>query len=194
MSLAPLLFAAACLAPVDHHEEGEAALTAPPKVGDTVPDFALPVLGKDGNDEPVELSGLLGDGPVVLVVLRGYPGYQCPICSRQVGALVQRADQFEKAGASVVMVYPGPAEKLEGFAAEFAGKFDLPENFTFLLDPGYAFTDAYRLRWDAPRETAYPSTFVLAPDRTVTYATVSKTHGGRPDAAEVVAAAEAAGK
>lgn len=192
MSFAPLLFAAASLvAPLDHHEKDETKLTAPPKVGDAVPDFALPALGADAK---VELSRVLEDGPVVLVVLRGYPGYQCPICSRQVGSLIQRADAFKKAGTRVVMVYPGPAEKLDGFAKEFAGKFDLPDNFLFLLDPGYEFTNAYQLRWEAPRETAYPSTFVVTPDRKVTYAAVSKTHGGRPDTAAVVAAAETAGK
>ena len=191
MFAAPLL-AACLLAAPDHHEKPGATLTAPPKVGDVVPDFALPVLGEA--DAKVELNRVLEDGPVVLVVLRGYPGYQCPICSRQVGALIQRADAFEKAGARVVMVYPGPAEKLAGFAEEFAGKFELPDDFLFLLDPGYAFTNAYKLRWEAPRETAYPSTFVIAPDRTVTYAVVSKTHGGRPDAAAVLAAAERAGR
>ena len=192
MSLAPLLFAAASLiSPLDHHEEDGATLTAPPKVGDVVPDFALPALGADAK---VELSRVLEDGPAVLVVLRGYPGYQCPICSRQVGSLIQRADAFKEAGVRVVMVYPGPAEKLEGFAEEFAGKFDLPDNFVFLLDPGYEFTNAYRLRWEAPRETAYPSTFVLTPDRKVTYAVVSKEHGGRPETAAVLAAAEKAGK
>ena len=195
MSLAPLFLAAACVAPLDHHEKGEATLEAPPKVGDTVPDFALPALLPGGGaDAKVELSKVLEDGPVVLVVLRGYPGYQCPMCTRQVGSLIQQADAFKKAGARVVMVYPGPAENLEMRAKEFGGKGELPDNFVFLLDPGYEFTNAYHLRWEAPGETAYPSTFVVTPDRKVTYATVSKTHGGRPKTAEVVAAAQKAGK
>ena len=186
MFAAPLLAAACFVAPLDHHEKGE-VLKAPPQVGDTVPDFSLPALGSDGK---VRLSKVLEDGPVVLVVLRGYPGYQCPICSRQVGGLIQNAKKFEQAGTRVVMVYPGPKADLDRFAEEFAGKFDLPKNFLFLTDPGYGFTNAYKLRWDAPRETAYPSTFVVKPDREVTYAVVSKEHGGRPDASEVVAAAQ----
>ena len=49
-----------------------------PKVGDVAPAFALKSL--DG--EAVRLADLAAKGPVVLVVLRGWPGYQCPICDR----------------------------------------------------------------------------------------------------------------
>ena len=186
MSLAPLLFASslALFAP-DHHEEKP--LEAPPKVGRTAPDFKLPALGQK---DPVALSKVAEKGPVVLMVLRGYPGYQCPICSRQVAGFVRRAEAFEKAGARVLMVYPGPKADLK----EFAGKFELPKNFTFLLDPDYTFTNAYQLRWDAPRETAYPSTFVLTKGRKVVFAKVSEGHGDRSEPKEVLAAVERAAK
>ena len=189
MSLAPLLFVSslALVAP-DHH--AEKPLEAPPKVGRTAPDFKLPALGEK---DPVALSKVAEKGPVVLMVLRGYPGYQCPICSRQVAAFVRKADAFEKAGARVLMVYPGPKTDLEKFAKEFAGTFELPGNFTFLLDPDYTFTNAYKLRWDAPRETAYPSTFVLTKNRKVAFAKVSGGHGDRSGPAEVLAAVEKAG-
>ncbi|NNJ25687.1 peroxiredoxin family protein [Alienimonas chondri] len=182
MSFAPLLAAALTLGPLDHHEE--APLKAPPTVGQTVPDFTLPELGKE---KPVTLSKVAADGPVVLMVLRGYPEYQCPACTRQVGAFLREADAFEKAGARVVMIYPGEAENLQTFAEEFSEGMKLPEGFTFLMDPGYKFTNAYQLRWDAPRETAYPSTFVIDSDRKVTFAKVSKTHGGRSNVQEVLA-------
>ncbi|MEM9702941.1 MAG: peroxiredoxin family protein, partial [Planctomycetota bacterium] len=154
MLAAPLFAVAILAAPVPHYENDE-PLTAPPKVGQEAPDFTLPELGEK---EPVMLSTLSEDGPVVLMVLRGYPGYQCPICSRQVGAYLREAEAFEKLGAKVVMIYPGPEKNLQRFAREFAGGLDLPDGFTFLMDPGYTFANAYKLRWDAPRETAYPST------------------------------------
>lgn len=174
MSFAPLLAAVLVAAPLDHHEEKPPA--EPPEAGDVAPDFTLPVLGAE---QPAALSKLVEDGPVVALVLRGYPGYQCPICTRQVGAYLREADAFKKAGARVVMIYPGPKAKLDQFAAEFAEDFKLPPGFLFLTDPDYQFTNAYGLRWDAPRETAYPSTFVIAADRTVKYAKVSREHGDR---------------
>ena len=58
-------------------------------------------------------------------------------------------------------------------------------------DPDYTFTNAYNLRWDAKRETAYPSTFVIAADGTIKYAVVSKEHGGRSKAADVLKAVPA---
>ena len=137
----------------------------------------------------MKLSDVAADAPVVLVVLRGYPGYQCPICTKQVAEYLAAADKFKAAGARVLFVYPGPAENLEQRAEEFVRGKQYPAQFRFLLDPGYAFTDAYGLRWDAPNETAYPSTFVLEKGtRLVKYAKVSKTHGGRAPAAEVLKA------
>src|SRR5690348_11227839 len=52
----------------------------PPKIGEKAPDFSLKTL----DDKTVRLSDLTANGKVVLIVLRGWPGYQCPICERQV--------------------------------------------------------------------------------------------------------------
>ena len=58
------------------------------RVGDKAPDFDLPIQGKDAY---LSLSGLVEDGPVVVIVLRGYPGYKCQFCSSQVGSMLNRA-------------------------------------------------------------------------------------------------------
>src|SRR5690606_31504856 len=98
------------------------------------------------------------------------------------------AVRLKAAKASVVMVYPGPAKDLEKRADEFIRDQSLPENFYFLVDPDYKFTNAYHLRWDAKRETAYPSTFVIGTDGKIKYAKISKTHGNRANAKEVLQA------
>ncbi len=55
-----------------------------------------------------------------------------------------------------------------------------------LLDPGYDFTNLYGLRWDAPNETAYPSTFLIDSKGVVFFSKVVKEHGGRTTAAEII--------
>lgn len=154
-----------------------------PKVGETAPDFTLTAL--DGGKWT--LSKAAKAGPVVLVVLRGFPGYQCPICTAQVGALIASADEFTKAKAQVVLVYPGPAEGLKAHADEFVSGKNIPANFRFVLDPDFAFTNRYRLRWNAPNETSYPSTFVIDGKRIVRFAKTSRSHGDRSKPEEVLA-------
>ncbi|BCM91998.1 hypothetical protein IAD21_03877 [Abditibacteriota bacterium] len=156
----------------------------PPQVGEIAPDFELEAI--DGTK--VKLSAQTDKGPVVLVELRGYPGYQCPICTAQVGQLINKAEEFNKAKAQVVLVYPGPAEGLKAHADEFVRGKNLPTNFYLLLDPDFAVTKQYGLRWEAKNETSYPSTFVLDGERKVLFAKVSHSHGGRATVEEILAA------
>lgn len=155
----------------------------PPAPGSKAPDFSLRTL--DGR--MVALGALTAKSPVVLVVLRGFPGYQCPVCTRQVGEFIGRAADFAARGAKVVMVYPGPAQQLQAKAAEFLQNKAWPAEFLFVLDPDYTFTKDYGLRWEAKNETAYPSTLIIGGDGRVTLAKISKTHGGRTTAAEILA-------
>lgn len=155
---------------------------ARPAVGDEAKDFELKAV--DG--ETVRLSKLVVDGPVVLIVLRGFPGYQCPVCNAQVGQFLAKAKQFDALRARVVMVYPGPADGLKAHADEFVRGKSFPKNCYLLLDPDFSFTKSYRLRWDAPKETAYPSTFVIGTDRKIRWAKISQTHGGRSSVEEVL--------
>jgi len=164
--LIPFLFAAA-------------ALAAPPKLHEPAPDFALTSL----TGKTVRLSEAKANGPVVLIVLRGYPGYQCPYCTRQVQDFVKHAPAF--AAATVLLVYPGPAADVEEMAREFAADKPLPPNFHLLLDPDYKMTETYGLRWNAKGETAYPSTFLIGKDGLVFFEKVSTSHGGRTSAAAV---------
>jgi thioredoxin-dependent peroxiredoxin len=153
-----------------------------PRLGDVAPNFTLSTL----DDKAVELKALTAKSTVVLVVLRGWPGYQCPVCTRQVRDFAARASDFAARGAQVVMVYPGPAAELKTRAKEFLADKQWPANFIFLLDPDYVFTNAYALRWEAKNETAFPSTFVIGTDGKIRFAQVSKTHGGRVGVAQAL--------
>ena len=160
-----------------------ASIVATPKVGDKAPDFTLAQI--DGRK--LTLSSELKSGPIVLIMGRGWVGYQCPFCNRQFGDFLKAANDIHAAGARVVWVYPGPTEDVQKRAEEFAAGKSFPANFRFVLDPNYAMTLSYDLRWDAPQETAYPSTFVIDRTGIVRYALVSKSHGGRATAADVLA-------
>ena len=158
-----------------------------PESGDLAPHFSLRAL--DG--KVVELDKLTALQPVVLVVLRGFPGYQCPVCTRQVNEFITKSADFAAKGARVVMVYPGPSRELQARATEFLSNKQWPAEFLYVIDPDYVFTHAYGLRWDAPKETAYPSTFIIDRERRVRFAHVSKTHGNRVKAADALAQLEA---
>jgi peroxiredoxin Q/BCP len=156
---------------------------APPIVGEPAPNFTLRTL----DDKAIELNQLSAETAVVLVVLRGWPGYQCPLCTRQVQDFAAKAQNFQAAGARVLMIYPGPAEALKKHARDFLESKQWPADFLLVLDPDYAFTHAYGLRWEAKNETAYPSTFIIGKDGKVRFAQISKTHGGRVSAERAVA-------
>ena len=155
-----------------------------PAIGDEAADFELKTL----DAETVKLSKLVADGPVVLIVLRGFPGYQCPACNAQMGQFLSSAKKFEASKARVVMIYPGSAEGLKKHAEDFVRGKTLPKNFSLALDPDLEFTKAYRLRWEAKNETAYPSTFVIDRERKIRFAKISLSHGGRASADEVLKA------
>lgn len=156
----------------------------PPKTGDKAPDFSLKSL--DG--QTVQLGKLTANGKVVLVVLRGWPGYQCPICDQQVHDFIAKQADFAKAKAQLLFVYPGPAADLKAHAEEFKswkGKV-WPAEYLYVLDPDFTMVNSYNLRWDAPKETAYPSTFILDGKGTVLFAKISHSHGGRSTASEIL--------
>ena len=177
-----------------------AQTAATPNLGDKAPEIALTSL--DG--QPLKLSTLLAQGDVALVFLRGYPGYQCPYCQKQVHAFVEDAPKFAARKIQILLVYPGETTTtqmskdqtappntapLDQRGTEFLAKEGtLPPNIHFVLDPGFKVVTLYGLRWDAPHETAYPSTFLLNRRGVVLYRKISHTHGDRATTEDILAA------
>ena len=154
-----------------------------PKVGTKAPDFTL----STPTGTPVELSRQEHQADVVLVLLRGYPGYQCPYCQRQAHDFIERAPAFAAKKAIVLLVYPGPPADLDQHAKEFLAKqANLPTNVIMVTDPDYKMTNLYDLRWDAPHETAYPSTFILDRKGAVLFEKISHSHGDRTTAQDIL--------
>jgi peroxiredoxin len=156
----------------------------PPAVGAKAPDFSL----NDLYGKSVSLADQIKQGPVVIILLRGYPGYQCPICTKQFGELMGKSKLFADAKATVVFIYPGTATDLDKHAKEFVSGKMFPSNYRFLIDPDFTFTDHYKLRWNAPQETAYPSSFVVDDKGIIQFAKISHSHGNRASSGELLEA------
>jgi thioredoxin-dependent peroxiredoxin len=159
------------------------AFAGTPAVGDKAPDFTL----STPTGKAFRMSLVQGGHDLVLVVLRGFPGYQCPYCTRQVHDFVEHASGFAAKNTTVLLVYPGPPADLDQRAKEFlANQAELPPNVVLVTDPDYTVTNLYGLRWDAPHETAYPSTFILDNKGMIVFEKTSHTHGDRISAQDAL--------
>src|SRR5260370_10215512 len=69
------------------------------QVGEQAPDFTLP----DALGQPVTLSALLKQGPVVVAF---YRGEWCPYCNVQLRAYQRILPQIQELGASLVAISP----------------------------------------------------------------------------------------
>jgi peroxiredoxin Q/BCP len=163
------------------------SLAATPGPGQTAPDFTLSTPG----GQQVRLTNLTNQSPVVLVVFGGYPGYACPYCLQQMQDFIQAAPQFAALHAQVLFIYPGAVSGLAAEANALLAAQPLPSGFQMVLDPGYSFTNLYGLRWNAPNETAYPSTFIIDRGGSIFSTVVSKSHSTVSTSADTLAALNA---
>ena len=152
------------------------------------PLITLEGAGLDG--KAISSKKLLEKGPLVVVVMRGFPGYDCPACSAQLADFVKQAEAFKTAGAQVLIVYPGSVQDLEAKAKGFVSKQQLTESFSLVIDKDMKMVKQLGLFWDAPKETAYPTTLVADRQGKIRFLNTSKSHGGRTKATEVVSVLE----
>jgi peroxiredoxin len=162
---------------------GVPAFAETPVVGAKAPDFTL----STPTGKAVRMSADLRGHALVLVVLRGFPGYQCPYCVKQVHDFIDHASGFAAKDTRVLLVYPGPPADLDQHAKDFLEKqAELPADIVLVTDPDYTVTNLYGLRWDAPHETAYPSTFVLDKKGMIVFEKISHGHGDRLSAEDAL--------
>ena len=173
-----LVFAFACTFLI-----GVPGFAETPAVGVKAPDFTL----STPTGKTVRMSTEQRGQDLVLVVLRGFPGYQCPYCVKQVHDFIDHASDFAVKNTRVLLVYPGPPADLNQHAKDFLEKqAGLPANVVLVTDPDYTVTNLYGLRWDAPHETAYPSTFVLDKKGMIVFEKISHSHGDRLSAEDAL--------
>ncbi|MGA8270522.1 MAG: redoxin domain-containing protein [Candidatus Sulfotelmatobacter sp.] len=81
-------------------ELGAPAFATTPAVGATAPDFTL----STPSGKAVRMSVMNQGHDLVLVLLRGFPGYQCPYCVRQVHDFIEHASGFAAKNTTVLLV------------------------------------------------------------------------------------------
>ena len=171
-------------------------------VGDTAPEFALP----DATGRTVRLSDLLASGPVVLTF---YRGSWCPYCNTELRSLQAALPEVEAARARLVAVSPQTPDSSLAIVDRQALTFPVLSDagnrvarefgLVFRVDAGVR--DKYRAagidlaasNGDDSWELPVPATYVVAPDRTITYAFVEADYSRRAAPADVVAALRTAG-
>jgi peroxiredoxin len=156
----------------------------------TVKGEQVPLKFIDIDGTPVDLASYRGKSNVVLVVLKGMPqfpgGVFCPGCLAQVNALTANHEEFKKREAEILMVFPGPTEKLPEFltTAKVDGSGGNPRvPFALLLDKDLRAVDLLGIRGDL----AKPSTYILDRKGNAVFAFVGETTTDRPSVKALLA-------
>ncbi|MAI72968.1 MAG: bacteriocin [Rhodopirellula sp.] len=152
-------------------------------IGQRAPDFELPLVGEKNY---LSLRDEYHDGPVVVIVLRGYPGYQCPICKSQFNAVVNRAKALSSETKCVVLVYPDKTDQIEKNAKRFIGSRKLPHPIRLVRDDDMQMVTEWGIRWQARNQTAYPATFIVDQNGRVAWKKVSGSSAGRSTVEEIL--------
>ena len=138
----------------------------------------------------VDLASYRGKSNVVLVVVKGLPKYPggkfCPGCLAQVNSLTANYAEFQKRGAEVLVVFPGPSDALPQFRADAkvdgaGGNPKVP--FPLLLDADLNAVKALGISGDL----AKPSTYILDTKGNVVFAFVGETTTDRPSVQALLA-------
>ena len=150
----------------------------------------MPLKFVDLDGKNVDLTSFRGKSNVVLVVVKGMPKYPgglfCPGCLAQVSALTANSDEFKKRNAEILMVFPGPTEKLPDFLATakvdgVGGNPKVP--FALLKDTDLKAVDALGIRGDL----AKPSTYILDKRGNAVFAFVGESTTDRPSVKALLA-------
>jgi peroxiredoxin len=142
----------------------------------------VPLQFVDCHGNPVDLASYRGKSNVVLVVGRGIPqsqgGLFCPFCLAQTATLMANVAEFEKREGAILVVFPGPSDRVKEFIEQAKGQAAGVTNtpFPVLLDRDCAACDALGIRDDL----AKPSVYVMDKKGNVVYAYVGETLSDRP--------------
>jgi peroxiredoxin len=167
------------------------------QTGDPAPMFELP----DGDDMIWRSEDLLRGGPLVIVF---YRGRWCAYCNTQLAALQEIHAAIAASGASLIAISPQTQKHsymtrdmhklrfpvLSDAGNQVARQFGLAYRVPPALQAIYEsiFTRLPGYNGDASWELPLAATYILRPDRTISYARVDTDWRQRPDPQEILAA------
>jgi len=131
----------------------------------------LSFVSKDGS--LIRLSDYLNKQNVVLVFTEGFNGMLCPFCKTQTSRLVANYKKFQDRNCEVIVVYPGPSERLDDFikAALKTEKAQVDQvPFPIVLDKAFTATDYFEIH----SMHAHPSTYLIDKQGGIQFAYVGK--------------------
>lgn len=131
----------------------------------------------NSNGEVINIEELSAKKNILLVVLRGFAGSVCLVCSSQTIALSNSVDEFSKRNTEIILVYPGEAESIPHFVSSvqnLESEFSLP--FPIVLDADLSLVTKFKINGSL----AKPSTLLIDKDGIIRYAYVGKHPGDRP--------------
>jgi len=120
--------------------------------------------------------------PLVVVVMRGFSGQVCLYCAAQTVALCKEIDAFHKAGAEVIVVYPGPAESAPAFLRAVDSLQHAAPPMPVALDISLNLVRAIGIEDNLAR----PTSLVVDKDGIIRFAYVGKTIADRPSADDLL--------
>ena len=152
----------------------------------------LSFVKKDGSR--LRLSEYLGKKHVILVFTEGFNGMLCPFCKTQTSRLIANYDEFKKRNCEIIVVYPGPDDRVEEFidAALSKEKTQIDKvPFPIVLDKDFKVTDYF----DIHSMHAHPSTYLIDKQGGVKFAYVGKDMtADRPSVKALLEKLDAIGK
>lgn len=143
------------------------------KPGSMAPDVSLTSV--DGSR--IRLSDVWRRGPTALTF---YRGDFCPTCNRHLHEIEERADAFREAGLQVVAISADRPET-ERKTVQRHGL-----SFTVLSDPDRHAINAYDVVYNETEGHAEPAVFVIAPEGTVLFLSITSGPVGRLTADELL--------
>lgn len=167
-------------------------------VGDQAPDFTL----NDANGNPVQLTELLKQGPVIL---NWYRGGWCPYCNLTLRSYQANLDQIAQAGATFVAItpetpdnsltttqkneleYPVLSDPGNQVARQFGLVFRLQDDLAEIYNDRF---DLNGYNGDSSNELPLAATYVIDSDGTIRFAFLSPDYRERAEPSEVIAATQ----